>query len=764
MTPVTREVGTVQLHGGFKLWDCALLRSAGFSVDSLGAEASSDAQALRPALVPSASEARAERERSLERLCRSVVQSRFRAALVWQNPDLASRFPPERLTADKLSRNNFRDAKVLLRYLQRYATKNDTIGFFGPLAWVRVDSGDERPTRLCRLDSVERRARLEHAFAQTVADRLTAESGNTSMHEVVLPESLRVTDTGVLLADGSEHPIEAEFHRALHLCREPMLRHRLVAALCGDCELEIEDDEEAKEVVEVLIDRGLLRSGLFLPLWTLHPENDLARILAKLPDSRRKQTTLWALDELQSALRNLSAKAEEPVDLANQLGRIDELLRDCGSEDTRRNRGSLYGGRTPVYEDCVQAVDATIGAPFVRSISTGLSIVLESARWFCWRVHEMLHREATERFRCFGRSVVPFPEFFRAVESLFSAPGVPSEQTRTARAELCARWDEVVGPPETKRVRLDGRALAAAPPFPSVPVPWPMAAYHSPDLLLMLPNRELDQSVVLGEVHVARNSLFQQFSLTGHPEPAALFRAASRDGLGTSLFLVPSLADAGRVVEWPLHDGQILVSSDALPQDVPHLGSFRWVRPADIDVRLDEGELRFSIVTDTSIDLHFSQVFDWLLTTQVNSHFRMFSRKAHQPRVQIDDLIVQREAWSFSREELEFATRKDPNARLQGILTLAEEHALPRRVFVKARNEAKPFFMDFRDVLSMEDGMKFLRATDEATFSEFLPGPEQLALQDAAGRSYTSELRCVVVDSLRWKDPKYDRTPREAPS
>ena len=79
--------------------------------------------------------ARAEILRKVQALCRDP---RFREALIWQNRSVMT------TTLDLLAKGtNLADNKsrrraerLVTKYLQRYAAKNDTIGFFGPFGWA----------------------------------------------------------------------------------------------------------------------------------------------------------------------------------------------------------------------------------------------------------------------------------------------------------------------------------------------------------------------------------------------------------------------------------------------------------------------------------------------------------------------------------------------------------------------------------------------------------------------------------------------------
>ncbi len=107
---------------GWELWRDVALRSAGFPVSGLEAFGSGDESAR------------------LRGVARDPL---FREAVTWQNPAVMANAIAK--VADgasgKPSRVRQRE-EVVASYWQRYCAKNDTIGFFGPLAWGRlVDDG-----------------------------------------------------------------------------------------------------------------------------------------------------------------------------------------------------------------------------------------------------------------------------------------------------------------------------------------------------------------------------------------------------------------------------------------------------------------------------------------------------------------------------------------------------------------------------------------------------------------------------------------------
>jgi hypothetical protein len=156
------------LAGGWALQRDFAVRSAGFPVSGLEVFGLGD---------------ETERLRSVAR------QPRFREAVTWQNPaalvnavvNVAENAPT------KPSRARGRE-EIVASYWQRYCAKNDTIGFFGPLAWGQI--ADDGPALRSRAGSLvgERAVHLEawpvQALAEVLDPRLKIAAGPLAEHDL----------------------------------------------------------------------------------------------------------------------------------------------------------------------------------------------------------------------------------------------------------------------------------------------------------------------------------------------------------------------------------------------------------------------------------------------------------------------------------------------------------------------------------------------------------------------------------------------------
>ncbi|HEY3003182.1 MAG TPA: lantibiotic dehydratase [Kribbellaceae bacterium] len=139
------------LTGEWALWrDCAL-RSAGFPVRGLDVFGSDESAGLRAVAGDPA----------------------FREAVTWQNRE-ALHNAVDKVAAGSPTGASTRRRReeVVANYWQRYCAKNETIGFFGPLAWGRLaDSGPAVAYRAGRVDA-QRSVHFEQWAIEALAQSL----------------------------------------------------------------------------------------------------------------------------------------------------------------------------------------------------------------------------------------------------------------------------------------------------------------------------------------------------------------------------------------------------------------------------------------------------------------------------------------------------------------------------------------------------------------------------------------------------------------
>ncbi|MDQ3918032.1 MAG: lantibiotic dehydratase family protein, partial [Acidobacteriota bacterium] len=282
---------------------------------------------------------------------------------------------------------------------------------------------------------------------------------------------------------------------------------------------------------------------------------------------------------------------------------------------------------------------------------------------------------------------------------------------------------------------------------------WRLARYHSPDVMIAADGAEAvargDFKLVLGEFHLSTNTLRASFFVNQHPRPEELFRAVELDLPGVGASPVPpkswpKLTSRTFNVLTPHADYKIEVAPDSLS----NAGAERTLRIADLLVEDSPRGLQIRS-RDRTLSFDILDVFADLLTSQAINYMKIVAPARHTPRVEVDRVVLAREAWRLTGAELPFAALAAEAERFAGARRLARRLGLPRHVFVKSPSETKPFFVDFESPALVGLLCRAARGLGEGAelgVSEMLPGVEQLWLEDGEGGRYTSELRLVALD------------------
>lgn len=728
--------------GGWSLWRTAALRGAGLPfglLESLAAPSDDDAEI---------------RAGSAEAVDALFLNDTFRTALTWQNPALmrawgagyaAALRRGERL---RLSRRDRREALVA-RYAQRYCAKNDTVGFFGPVAWARFT--DDGPDLVCR-GSTDVRARSVHLEAWAVAALAEAMRRDPELlpHLPVRLDPASTFRDGVLRrANRRPHRVDAPGAAILAAVDGRRSVHEVSAAAARALPGEV----SPADVLPVLLEldrKGVVHIGLTVPI-DAHPEEHLRRQIGASPALSRRPGPLTTLDELDRVGRD--AARAGPDRLAAVLDRGDRVLADAvggAAERVRDRRASPYG-RTPFYLDCRRDLDIELGPGALARLAEPLALLLDGARWLAAEVAEAAHRELAAQYavlRARGDEPTLGELQFAAAGVLSGAGGWTGEIVE----DFQLRWAEIV--PETDGAEVRVSSATARPMvrtlFAAGPPRWAAARQHSPDLMLM---RTADGGVrwVLGELHIALNTLESRVFVTQADEPKTLIDATAADfRSGRIVPVYPSTAPEATSRTYPplsldppgLYRYWSYGSDQGHPSGAPSVPAAA-LRVTERDGRLiarhDSGGWEASVL----------EFFGEFLTALTVNLFQLRGPRPHAPRVLIDDLVVCRETWRFEAGSVP-SPRRAADYRHRAIRQWARAHGLPRRVFARTPSEPKPFYVDFASPLLMENLARAVRrepATAAVQIVEMMPGPEDLWLTDPSGGRYTTEFRVVAVDS-----------------
>lgn len=772
------------IGNGWEFWRPAVVRAPGFPAGTVsrlaspaGARAADEVLAgARAAEEPKGADASGwpayrtvyadESIRLGEVIQELAGDRRFQLALGWQNRNVLDTALPSLLRRRVAIRGRNTDHRqreeVVARYLQRYCVKNETIGFFGPVAWARLDPDSPTVVR-----PGERLVASSEVFFEAWAmDRLAdAVAALPGMAAWLAPKRLPfvrfdgrrayLPSRPVIELD----PLEAETLRRCDGATPARDIAAAVAAVVGPA-----DEAEVFAVLDRLRRRRLLVWKLELPV-TPWPELDLRQFLDSVGDRSLAAEARAALDRLEVSRERVQRAAgdAEPTRLVAALRAVDEVFEEVTGASATRNGGQVYGSRTPVYHDTRRDIELTFGADVLAALSP-VDLPLASVRWLTWQIGAALRQVLLATFSRLSQRGGPGPVDLAGYwfECL---PVMRREAARIVaevQAELGRRWAAILAcPPDQPRVRYTASALRdrVLSEFAAPSSGWEAARYCSPDVMIAadhpaaLPRGDFE--LVMGEFHVALNSCRHFLFFTQHPDPDELFACLRRDFPEPRLLPVLPKENPGRLTARThpalVRDEDVLLAITHHSVD-PHRGNV--VCAADATVEAEDGVVRTVLPDGRRFDV--LDVFAELLMDLVVNSFDLFAGQPHAPRVSIDKVVICRESWSFHPGELSFAAERDEATRFVEARRWWRQAGLPRWVFVKLPDELKPVYVDIDSPVYVNVLARFLRRSlasgrDDpdcrVRFTEMLPTPDQLWLTDAAGDRYTSELRVVAVDT-----------------
>jgi hypothetical protein len=747
------------------VWRDVCVRSAGFPADMVAAicdeplARSADLAGADPAGRLAYDLAYADAVGRLSRaIAGTYADPAFQEAITWQNPGLAQFLHDHDAGPGAARRSKQRQRElVIANYLQRYCLKNDTIGFFGPVGWATADPGT---AGLVVTPGEQLIARRTTYFEVWAIDKVAAEIARQGR---VLGWLRPRRTRSVFLAGNVLH----RPHRQPVTLTGAELRilvasdgRRTISEV-----LEGAGGPDARAVLARLAGLGALRLDLEGPAdaW---PERLLREKLELIADPAARAAALKPVDRLIRARDAVAATDGDPAGLRRALANLAETFEQVTGAAATRRAGANYAGRTLVYQDAVRDVRVDLGAAVTHALAAPLGLVLDSARWLVneitdrYRVlfTELLDRETARA----GGAPVPLQRLLTMAAPYLYTHGSRSEGelATPSVAELQRRWEQVLGPPSSPsrhQVSTDAISARAAECFPGRPAAWSGARQHSPDIMIAAASpaevQRGDFLLVLGEIHLAINTLNQRLFVEQHPDPARLIAAEQAD------------RGARRIVPIPAKDHPTVTSRLSPPSAVP--GPLYWssALTGSLDPPASEIVLPGAAMTVTrrggdlvvqlmpsGAELDFFEVIGDEMAAVVVDAFQPVAPAAHRPRITIDRFVLSREQWVFPVADSAWAFAKDEQERYYLARRWRQDHQLPERVFYRVPVELKPTAADFRSIVLINLFAKHIRQTKTAghteyTVTEMLPGPGQLWLTDPEDRRYSSELRIVAYDS-----------------
>ncbi|GAB3183378.1 surfactin synthase thioesterase subunit [Micromonospora palomenae] len=754
---------------GWSVWRDAILRGTGFPADGLALLAAPHAAAAADVLLATGADAdRFDKEfdeavrAAAHRLSELAGQPLLREAVTWQNRGALVALDGLVHGGGDAARNvRRRDReRALLKYWQRYAGKNETVGFFGPSCWVTMDPEQPEVVRISQGPGLTRRRWVwfESWALSAYADRIGADLAVRRWWPPALCPHLSVRGRHVLRPGRPPvplSPVEAALLAAVDGCRPA---YQLVA----DPAVGLRRAEDGYALLDRLVARELITWDAALPV-SPDAEQVLSARIDGIGDESARAAARAGWDRLRAARDRVAAAAGDPDRLRVALEDLDATFTALTGAASRRREGQMYAGRTICYEDTSRDLDVVFGAPLLADLAAPLDVLLRAARWMVNALaeaygsvfrglYEELHAEA-------GDGPVALSDLWFLVQGLFWGGG--ERPVDAVAAEFAARWAGLFGldtlPAGTNEVRLRVADIAGRidEVFPGTRPDWSNGVIHSPDLQICAADadalRRGEFTVVLGELHAAWSSFDCAVFTPSHPDVERL-RAALAEDLGERRIrlLFPS--------DWPRRTSRTAESLTG-PTD-RHL-AFQPAEGADparvlptVDLTVTDEEGRLVATARDGQRWSLTEVFAELLSAHAVDGFKLVAAAPYTPRITLDNLVVARQTWRTTVGESGLAPVTGERDRYLAVRAWRRRLGLPEQVYVKLGTETKPCFVDLSSTAFANMFCAMVRAarTDggdsvSLLVSEMLPTPDQAWVPDAAGHRCFSELRLQIVDA-----------------
>lgn len=625
----------------------------------------------------------------------------------------------------------------LVFYLQRLCIKNETQSFFGPINYGRLDPTQPANLQLRRAGGLRQRAAFaSHWLAETLASVI---GGTPELRPWLRPRRgtvcvARANRQLWFPTSGRMVALDQASARLFELADGRRTVLQLAEAL--------DEDWTATWARLARLQRvGAISVALHIPGDVSDPLAIIQRWLDELPPSEPGRRWSAALQELRGLI---AAFATADLDRRVQLlSTIEERWSALQLGAAWRGAGEMYADRALLFEECLGDIEqCVIGGALATTIQSQLRPVLQLAQVYGRLLQQRDQRLAQAIWQRLPRTEaggVPLLPYLQACAQATLPPTTPDELDR---------WLAVF---ETLVVaRSDGhvaRLTSVELPLPALPTAPDDCAYSAPDLLIAAPNLAAVESgqfqLILGEVHPQPLTWVfpTAYFIDGHdPQFATMLHRALVAQPGGALAAQIVLNRRGKIFPYALPGPSIEMrplnpDCDAIPA-------------AALEVRAHDGQLRLwtterwlRLYTPLKrradgVDAIAALAFPAVQPPPIDIG-------AHTPRIEIDGLVYQRERWRLPGGALSDLGARHFDLLLQ-IWRWKQAAGLPDRVFVRAPQEPKPFFVDFTNPFLVELLDSVARQSASLMLTEMLPRPDQLWLAGAHGR-HCCELRAVAV-------------------
>ncbi|TYB44316.1 lantibiotic dehydratase [Actinomadura chibensis] len=623
---------------------------------------------------------------------RIVADERFLDAVVCSSPGVYRDL--------RRGRTGARLRRQVASYVQRLCAKCETMSFFGPINYGRVDPAGATGFAWSGHRECVRRAfpaaRVIDGLVDRVLDDPALVAGLVPRRKT-WTAPVRDAANVVGCCDGA----------------------RTVADIGGAAEPEA---ERAAADIVAAVRRGLLTHDLCPPATV---PDALGRLRERLRERGDAAAPLSrAADETAALLaRYPAAPPDEKLELQARVAEI------AGGDAPAGTGERFYNDRVAVHEAAVGTLQVAVGGAVADDLTGLVPRALAHLAAEAERTRRLTGAHLARRL---GRGV------FGLRDALSAGTGLHVQYS----ARLTGRIAEVLEtlPAGTASVDLARAGLLDEPEPPSKPV------LCSVDVMVAAP--DLDRyrpgatPLVLGDIHDA--ALLTPWALQFHPGAQQAIRerdaAIERALTGcTALNVVARRRTGLPPLEFP---GPVLeLGGTSAQPDRRRIGLERLTVHSD-------GErvtLRAKGIAGPLL-FHNGELESAVHTALALPRVRRprLPDLPHVPRLTWGNVVLSRRRWRLADAETAPLAKAADADRLIGMARLRADRGLPARFFASSPAERKPVYVDARSPALLDGLVRLARTAERITVSEALPGPRDCWLRDGPHR-FAAELRCVYL-------------------
>lgn len=685
-----------------------------------------------------------EQRKALEALLVLLQREDISQAIFVSSPDAwrnALRKARKALAEGRSDANSRRAIRVATTYLLRFAAKNETTSFFGPMNYGRVrrdksgmldyaeTKGGQDAGKVTPLITA-RRVFLAYWALRTLAARINEDP------EIAQNLPLRVHPL-VVRADGMVGI------RGGGMIRESAGLAALIRKVDGTSTLsDIGTHLGGKSPVllERLLESELLSRGLQVSSTQLDALDGLKTQLTRLTPSERRDHWLAVLQEWLEWCEQMAGAHPENARELIAIG--EKRFVEQTDEAARRGAGDLYEDRAIFYEETRGALKKfdicdSLHKELMDRMAPALSIAAAQGNHE-WVMLQAVARATLDRLAPdTGRM-----DFLAFVDEMRDTP-LPHLSEGHSN---CAVVDQLA-----TRVADAMQAGTTQVHIPAGQLDLPTAQGHTYALADLFIDAPSPDHIARNEFQVLLRKLHHALPIPGwlstmHPDRGAMTAAMQaflqKPGFNQLIALQVQRRNKG----FYAFPGRRAVYSEPVLED-----NIDTVSAARLEVRADgeRGVAMFEQDSNVPLSLYLTladhqRFAPFAALTPPWMTMPSISLGAFTPRISVGGATIQRAVWTFDAKTVLGICSQTGLARMRSIHMWRKQHQLPERVFASTQHDSKPVFVDLFNETSLEILAAMARGTEVLTIKEMFPDRDGLFLHHRIG-GCTSEIRIGIA-------------------